>query len=103
MKLEKIMTARGRRVCVVVVASVAMFCASCGKSSPTGPSASAVSTAVLGPVKNASGAPLTIGYIDEGQSAGIDARPEVAAAQTAANYVNNYLGGVAGRPLKLLT
>jgi branched-chain amino acid transport system substrate-binding protein len=54
-------------------------------------------------VNQASGPAITIGYIDEGVSTAIDSRPEVAAAQAAVKYINQHLGGLAGRPLQLLT
>jgi branched-chain amino acid transport system substrate-binding protein len=90
------------RTVVVAIAVLALLCAACSSGRSSGTPQSAASSALLGHVKEASGTPITVGYIDEGQSAGIDARPEVAAAGAAADYVNQYLGGVAGRPLKLM-
>jgi branched-chain amino acid transport system substrate-binding protein len=64
-------------------------------------SSTPVNTAILGSPRAASGAALTVGYIYDGQSQGVDARPELTAAQAAVKYVNEYLGGIAGRPLAL--
>ena len=45
--------------------------------------------------------PIQIGYIYDGTTDVIDNAPELEAAQAAAEYVNAYLGGVAGRPIEL--
>ena len=56
---------------------------------------------VLGKPKVATGTTLTVGYITDGQSGSIDNLSEVPAAQAAAKYINNYLGGVAGHKLAI--
>jgi branched-chain amino acid transport system substrate-binding protein len=56
---------------------------------------------VLGAENAASGEPIQIGYIYDGTTDVIDNAPELEAAEAAAEYVNNYLGGVAGRPIEL--
>jgi branched-chain amino acid transport system substrate-binding protein len=59
------------------------------------------STATTAPVASALGAPdaatgptLTVGYITDGQNGSIDNLSEVPAAQAAASYINDYLGGI---------
>ncbi|HTR70059.1 MAG TPA: ABC transporter substrate-binding protein [Mycobacteriales bacterium] len=86
-------------VAVVAVAAVALAAACSGGSSGGGSKAAAEKT--LGPTHVATGAPLKIGYVYDGSSAGIDNTSNLQAAQAAVKYVNNYLNGVAGRPLSL--
>src|SRR5437588_7901388 len=97
-------SARARAVvCTLGVMALLTAACSSGTSSSSTGGASGANSALLGPVNQASGPAITIGYIDEGVSAAIDSRPEVAAAQAAVKYINGHLGGVAGRPLQLLT
>jgi branched-chain amino acid transport system substrate-binding protein len=56
---------------------------------------------VLGAENAASGEPIPIGYVYDGTTDVIDNAPELEAAEAAAEYVNTYLGGVAGRPIEL--
>lgn len=110
---------------VALLASLCVVAAACGddedsdstattSSSATAASpasdttAGAAATAVaggnaLGTPNEASGAPITIGYISDGQSASIDNTDELLAAEATVEYANDYLGGVAGRPIELLT
>jgi len=66
-----------------------------------GTAATAGAASSLGKSKVAKGSTLTVGYITDGQNGSIDNLSEVPAAQAAAKYVNNYLGGVAGHVLAL--
>jgi branched-chain amino acid transport system substrate-binding protein len=82
----------------------ALLVAACTDSSDgngSGSGAAADAAKVLGTKRPASGEPTTIGYVYDGTTDVIDSAPELAAAQAATKYVNNYLGGVAGRPIKL--
>jgi branched-chain amino acid transport system substrate-binding protein len=64
--------------------------------------ASAVDPAdVLGPENVAAGDPVVVGYVYDGTTDVIDNAAELDAAQAAVEYVNQHLGGVAGRPLEL--
>jgi branched-chain amino acid transport system substrate-binding protein len=89
-----------------VLAIVGAACSSSGstaKSSAETTPTTTANLALLGPGKAATGAPLKIGFIYAGQTEAIDDRPELATAQAAVKYVNEHLGGVAGRPLELLS
>jgi len=79
-------------------------CSSSGSSgkSSAGATTTAPDTASLGPVKNATGAPLKIGYIYAGQAQNQDNTNELTIAKATAKYVNEHLGGIAGRPLELV-
>jgi branched-chain amino acid transport system substrate-binding protein len=100
------------RAAVAVLAAVALLIAVSasaasaseqGSSPPSTTKSGGKSAGVLGPVDRASGAPIRIGYINDGQSAGVDARPELTVAQAAVKYANEHLGGIAGRPIELVT
>jgi len=97
------------RVGVGLVAALTLVASACSSSSSSKSSTPGKTTStgtanltLLGPVKRASGTPLEIGYIYAGQSEAIDGQPELAIAQATVKYVNEHLGGVAGRPLKLV-
>src|SRR5881397_3708999 len=96
--------------CIAVVAIAAVAVAGCGSSSSSSSdkksSASSQSTpdasAALGTPKKASGAPLVVGLINIEN--GPVTFPEYRqAAQAAVQYINNYKGGIGGRPVKLET
>jgi branched-chain amino acid transport system substrate-binding protein len=91
-----------------LLAALTLVTTACSSSTKTtNPSSGTTSTtanvALLGPPKAATGEPLKIGFIYVGETPAIDARPELATAQATVKYVNEYLGGVAGRPLELVT
>ncbi len=84
---------------VGVVGAVAAALVGCSSSSDE-PS-EVVDTAVLGASNKATGTPITIGVISEGKSAAIDATDEIKGIRAAADYANEYLGGIAGHPIAL--
>jgi hypothetical protein len=90
----------------VLTVCVAAAIAGCGSSSsstsktPAGPSTSTKASA-LGPKDAASGSPLKIWFITDGQGPGFDTTAEIAPAKATVNYINNYSGGIGGRPISL--
>jgi branched-chain amino acid transport system substrate-binding protein len=58
-------------------------------------------SAALGEENPAAGDPVTIGYVFDGTTDTIDNAAELEAAEAAAQYVNEYLGGIGGRPIEL--
>jgi branched-chain amino acid transport system substrate-binding protein len=58
---------------------------------------------LLGPEQPASGDPVRIGLVSDGQTAAFDARDEVHAAQATVDWWNERRGGIAGRPIQLVT
>jgi branched-chain amino acid transport system substrate-binding protein len=80
---------------------VAAACSSSPSSSST--STNAGSASVLGPTNKATGSPVLVGFISDGQSPGIDASTEIPAAGAAVSYINDHLGGIAGHVLQLDT
>jgi len=81
----------------LVLALIASVCSSGGTSYGATKSGSAS----LGTVRKAAGAPLTVGYMTTGQTQTVDNTNEVTIARATVKYANQYLGGVAGRPLAL--
>ena len=100
-----------RPLVIVVALLVVVAAAGCGSSNKSSSSSStaassSTSTAAaadpLGTPKKASGAPLTFGLLN--LEAGPVTFPEYRqAAEAGAQYVNNYLGGIGGRPIKLVS
>jgi branched-chain amino acid transport system substrate-binding protein len=104
------MVSKPWRVVVLGVALVAILATACSSSASKGSAGGsgsattvAVNMALLGTPKAASGEPIKIGYIGAGKAAAIDNSNEMVIANATAKYVNDYLGGIAGRPLQLIT
>ena len=95
---------RSVKVAAPLAAVLAMTLAACGSSSSSRSSGSQASPAVagaLGTPKAATGTPVRIGYMTDGETASIDDSSEVPAAQAAVKYINGYLGGLDGHVLSL--
>jgi branched-chain amino acid transport system substrate-binding protein len=89
-----------RRSVTALLAVGVLLVAACTEDS--GDAASDVDPSeALGTENPAEGEPIQIGYVYDGTTDVIDASAELAAAEAAAQYVNDYLGGVAGRPIEL--
>jgi len=94
---------------VVLVAVMAALVAltGCGSSSKKASSksdAGATSSAKeLGTPNKAAGTPVKIGLISDGKSDAIDNTPELVTATATAKYVNEYLNGINGHPISLVT
>jgi branched-chain amino acid transport system substrate-binding protein len=76
-----------------------------GNSSNSGSTStsSGGASALLGTPKKATGTPVTVGFVGDGKAEAIDNTSELQAAKAAAQYVNDYLGGLAGHPISLKT
>jgi branched-chain amino acid transport system substrate-binding protein len=95
----------------VVSICLAAALAGCGGSSSSGSKASSTtnaganssgtSAAALGAKDVASGAPVKVWFITDGQGPGFDTTTEIAPAKAAVSYINNYSGGIGGRPVSL--
>jgi branched-chain amino acid transport system substrate-binding protein len=101
------MAANRWRVLVGGALLAALVGTACSSSGSSGSSAGSTSTsapneALLGPINRATGAPLKIGFIDPGTTATSDSHNEIAMAKATVQYVNEHLGGVAGRPIALV-
>jgi ABC-type branched-subunit amino acid transport system substrate-binding protein len=97
---------RARAAAAIISLALVAACSSEGSSGGANNASTSTTkpdTSLLGPNKPATGAALKVGFITDGQTAAVDARPEAVAAKAAASYVNDHLGGVAGRKLELVT
>jgi branched-chain amino acid transport system substrate-binding protein len=95
---------------VAALAACGLMAAACSSSGGSGGSAapspagtqSASTTANLGPAHPASGSPVVFGLLN--LLSGPVTFPEVSEAeQAAAAYANQYLGGIGGHPIKIVT
>jgi branched-chain amino acid transport system substrate-binding protein len=71
-------------------------------SSPSGSGATEQVDDLLGPEERASGEPVRVGIVSDGQTAGFDVRVEVDAARATVEYWNAHQGGIDGRPIELV-
>jgi branched-chain amino acid transport system substrate-binding protein len=100
-------TAHWRRAAPAFLTAGALLVAACASDDDTGGEAgsdgdsTADAAEVLGAENTASGDPIQIGYVYDGTTDVIDNAADLAAAEAATDYVNNYLGGLAGRPIEL--
>jgi branched-chain amino acid transport system substrate-binding protein len=104
-------THRGRKVVTtVVVATVVLSLgAACSSKASTSTQASGsrrsasppTAQSVLGTPNKATGTPLKIGYIWDGQTQALDATGQRDALKATAEYANDYLGGINGHPIGL--
>jgi branched-chain amino acid transport system substrate-binding protein len=107
MPIEREATDGGRRWSLVVLVAVALLAAACASDDAAGPNGADDSgdapdpAEVLGAESPASGEPIQIGYVYDGTTDVLDNAAELEAAEAATEYVNAYLGGVAGRPIEL--
>jgi branched-chain amino acid transport system substrate-binding protein len=111
--------ARPRRATAVVLAALLLLAAACGdddtedaaaggESEGTSETTAGASDAsdvddVLGPIDEASGEPVRVGFISDGQHEAFDLSVEFDVADATTQYVNERLGGIGGRPLELVT
>ncbi|MYH72803.1 MAG: ABC transporter substrate-binding protein [Acidimicrobiia bacterium] len=63
----------------------------------------APASAVLGEPSPATGEAIKVGFISDGKSDAIDNSSETPAAEAAASYANDYIGGAGGRVIELVT
>ena len=98
-------TRRNRGIAVASVALLALGAASCSSSSTssssdtTGPSAESL----LGTPNKATGTPIKIGLVSDGKTDAIDNTQSVAASKAVFDYANDYLGGINGHPIEVVT
>jgi branched-chain amino acid transport system substrate-binding protein len=71
-------------------------------TSTTAPSEAAV-TDLLGPVDQATGSPIKIGFVGDGVTPAFDNTSEFDAANAVASYWNEHNGGIHGRPVQIVT
>jgi branched-chain amino acid transport system substrate-binding protein len=60
-------------------------------------------SALLGTAKPASGTPVSVGFISDGTATAFDFSGELRSAAATVDFLNKYRGGIAGRPIDLVT
>jgi branched-chain amino acid transport system substrate-binding protein len=70
-------------------------------ASGTSSASSGASGNVLGEPKAASGEPIKVGIVSDGKGPTIDYSPEIPSQDAAVKYINEYLGGIDGRPIEI--
>ncbi len=96
---------RGAR-CLAIVASLVLCAAACSGGSTSGsvnPSSSEAvsSAALLGPDARATGEPVTVGFITDGDTNGGAAGNEEPVAKATVQWLNEHMNGLAGHPISL--
>jgi branched-chain amino acid transport system substrate-binding protein len=101
--MKRVIAAAGLSVLVLAAAACSSSSSSTGTSTPASAATSSAPASALGTSSApATGKPLSIFFFDEeGASAAASSPESYQAAEAAVDYVNNNLGGVKGRPLKL--
>jgi branched-chain amino acid transport system substrate-binding protein len=94
----------------LAVAAIALVVAGCGSSGNGHPAATATSASsatsaaasdIVGAKKPATGDPVSIGFVYDGVTDAQDLSGELTGAKASVQYINEYLGGIGGRPIKL--
>nr|MDT0667618.1 hypothetical protein [Micromonospora sp. DSM 115978] len=92
---------------LAALAAGLLLATACGSSDDDGgddgSSGDATTSAVLGPVAQASGTPVRVGVISDGQSPAGDLTYELDTAEATAEYLNEHRSGIDGRPVELVT
>jgi branched-chain amino acid transport system substrate-binding protein len=97
---------RRHRGAALVAALLLLFAAACGGDDDDESSDSTDSTAsedVLGTPNAASGEPVKVGFVSDGRTPALDNTHMEPAAQATVSYINDYMGGIGGRPIELVT
>jgi branched-chain amino acid transport system substrate-binding protein len=102
--MKRVIAAAGLSVLALAAAACSSSSSSSSSAASPASAGSSASASALGTSSaSATAKPLTIFYFDEeGASAAASSPESYQAAEAAVDYVNNNLGGVKGRPLKLI-
>ena len=95
-----ITTRRGRIAALTIGVSLALTLSGCGGSSDPDDSGTAVD---LGTVNKATGSPVKVGFIGDAEAGSGALGNAIGAAQASADYANEYLGGLGGNKIELVT
>ncbi|UDY37638.1 ABC transporter substrate-binding protein [Dermatobacter hominis] len=94
---------------VALAAALALVAAACADDDKTAGEPSTDRTTagsgeeLLGPVDQARGEPVKVGLVSEGVTQAFDNTDELRAGEAAAEYFNEHQGGIARRPIELVT
>jgi branched-chain amino acid transport system substrate-binding protein len=98
-----------RRLTASLAAALLLTTAACGDDdeASAGDDTSSGDTVdaaeILGPEEAATGEPVRVGFISDGQHEAFDLSVEFDVADATTEYVNRHLGGIGGRPMELVT
>jgi branched-chain amino acid transport system substrate-binding protein len=99
----RVLDIRGRRAAFAAASLVAVLTlGACGGGNDEEPASGNADSAALGAENAATGEPIVIGYATTGQTQTLDFSDEIRGGQAAADYANEHLGGIGGRPIELL-
>lgn len=98
----------GRALGAVTLSVLLLAATACGDDDTSGSSDDTTGSAedaaeLLGPEDVASGEPVRIGMVSDGQTANFDNRDELRSGEAAAEFWNTHRGGVGGRPIEVVT
>lgn len=88
---------------LVLPLALLTFTAACGSDSESTTPSPAADASALGPADKATGEPVRIGIVSDGRSAALDNSIQFDVADAAATWLNEHRGGIAGRPIELVT
>ena len=98
----------GRALCVGIAAASLLAAAACASSSSAGsngsggpPTTAVLSAKLLGPEARATGTPVKIGLITDGDVSGGAAGNEEPVARATVPWLNEHMNGIAGHPIAL--
>src|SRR5262245_30814202 len=101
---------RRRGLAIAALSVLLVSAASCGGDDDKSDSGSSGGTettvdaaALLGPANKASGDPVKVGMVSDGATDAFDNTDELRAAKATADYFNEHKGGIAGRPVEVVT
>ncbi|CAN5151374.1 ABC transporter substrate-binding protein [soil metagenome] len=94
---------RRRALAVVIPAVLALTVTACGSDddAASDETVGAADSSALGTPNKATGETVTIGVISEGKGQAVDQSDEYRGAQAAADYANDYLGGLNGHKIEV--
>src|SRR3954452_1181096 len=106
----KCMFSKGRTHLLVgaVLLAASLLASACGgadddSSSTTTTAKGADSASVLGKKDPAKGEPVKVGTVYDGQTPAFDNTDQLRVAEAMVDYMNDYRGGIAGRPVQLVS
>ncbi len=95
---------RLKGIALVAVFGLAVGATACKSSDDKGASGTAttVDANVLGTPKPATGTPVKVGFVTDGRTPTVDNSTQEPAAKATVSYINDYMGGIGGRPIDLV-
>ncbi len=101
-------TRRRGRLAAAIIAAALLLVTACGSDDDSGSPSGTTPTGtgggdVLGTPNPATGEPVKVGFVSDGRTPTLDNTMHAPAAQATVKYLNEYKGGIGGRPIELVT